>query len=170
MSEETGLILRWTTVVLIGFVLQIGVLVDLQLFGVHADVLLVLAICAGLAGGAGRGAVVGFFAGLLADVMLPGTLGISALAFAAIGWGVGSVREGVLSTTRMFSVLVTLVASALGVVLYALLAQLLGQRSLSDPRLVQIVGIVAVLNALLCLPALAVSRWAEGEGLRTPAR
>ena len=80
MSEESGLILRWTTVVVIGFVLQIGVLVDLQPFGVHADAMLLLAICAGLSGGPARGAVVGFAAGLLADVMLPGTMGISALA------------------------------------------------------------------------------------------
>lgn len=170
MSEESGLVLRWTTVVLIGFVLQIGVLVDLQPFGVHADAMLLLAICAGLAGGPARGAVVGFAAGLLADVMLPGALGISALAYAAVGFGVGMVREAVISTSRIFAVLVTALASAVGVVLYALLAQLLGQRSLTDPRLLRIVGIVAVLNAVLCVPALAVSRWAEGDGVRAGAR
>jgi rod shape-determining protein MreD len=170
MSEESGLILRWTTVVLIGFVLQIGVFVDLQPFGVHADVMLLLAICAGLAGGPTRGAVVGFGAGLLADVMLPGTMGISALAYAVVGFGVGAVQDSVMSTTRIMSMLFTALASAVGVLLYALLAQLLGQRSLSDPRLLQIVGIVAVLNALLCVPALAVSRWAEGDLQRAGAR
>lgn len=170
MSEEAGLVLRWATVVLVAFVLQIGVLVDLQPFGVHADAMLLLAICAGLAGGPARGAVVGFTAGLLADVMMPGTMGISALAYAVVGFGVGAVQDSVISTTRAMSVVFTAFASALGVVLYALLAQLLGQRSLSDPRLLQIVGIVAVLNALLCLPALAVSRWAEGDGLRVGAR
>ena len=89
MSEEAGLVLRWATVVLVAFVLQIGVLVDLQPFGVHADAMLLLAICAGLAGGPARGAVVGFTAGLLADVMMPGTMGISALAYAVVGFGVG---------------------------------------------------------------------------------
>ena len=170
MSEESGLILRWTTVVLIGFVLQIGVLVDLQPFGVHADAMLLIAICAGLAGGSARGAVVGSVAGLLADVMLPGTMGISALTYALVGFGVGAVQDSVISTTRVMSVVFTGIASAVGVVLYALLAQLLGQRSLSDPRLLQIVGIVAVLNALLCLPALAVSRWAEGDAQRAGVR
>jgi rod shape-determining protein MreD len=170
MSEESGLILRWTTVVLIGFVLQIGVLVDMQPFGVHADAMLLIAICAGLAGGSARGAVVGFIAGLLADVMLPGTMGISALTYAMVGFGVGAVHDSVISTTRVMSVAFTAIASAVGVLLYALLAQLLGQRSLSDPRLLQIVGIVAVLNALLCLPALAVSRWAEGDAHRAGVR
>ena len=170
MSEESGLFLRWATVVLIGFVLQIGVLVDLQPFGVHADAMLLLAICAGLSGGPARGAVVGFAAGLLADVMLPGTMGISALAYAMVGFGVGAVQDSVISTSRAMSVVFTALASAVGVLLYALLAQLLGQRSLSDPRLLQIVGIVALLNALLCVPALAVSRWAEGDAQRAGAR
>jgi rod shape-determining protein MreD len=170
VTEESGLFLRWVTLVLGVFVLQIGVLADLQPFGVHADAMLLVGICAGLAGGPGRGAVVGFVAGVLADVMLPGTLGISALAYAIAGFGVGVLQEAVISTTRSMSVLFTAVASALGVVLYALLSQLLGQRSLSDPRLLQIVGIVAVLNAALCLPVLAVSRWAEGDGLRAGAR
>jgi rod shape-determining protein MreD len=170
VSEETGLILRWTTVVLLAFVVQIGVLVDLQPFGVHADAMLLLAICAGLAGGPARGAVVGFAAGVLADVMLPGTMGISALAYAVVGFGVGAAQDSVMSATRAMSVVFTALASALGVLLYALLAQLLGQRSLSDPRLLRIVGIVAVLNALLCVPALAVSRWAEGDRQRAGVR
>jgi len=169
VNGGSGPLWRWTTVLLVGFVLQIGVLVDLQPFGVHADAMLLLAICAGLAGGAGRGAAVGFVAGLLADVMLPGTLGISALSFAVVGWGVGSANEAVISTTRAMSVGFTAAASALGVLLYALLAELLGQRSLSDPRLLQIVGIVALLNAVLSVPALAASNWAEGDDHRARA-
>jgi rod shape-determining protein MreD len=170
VNGESALVLRWTTVVVVAFVVQIGVLVDLAPFGVHADAMLLVAICAGLAAGPTRGAVVGFAAGLLADVMLPGTLGISALAYAAIGFVVGSVQDAVMSTTRTMSVVITALASAVGVLLYALVAQLLGQRSLSDPRLVQIVGIVAVLNAALCLPLLAVSRWAEGDHQRVGVR
>jgi hypothetical protein len=76
--------------VLVAFVLQIGVLSDLRPFGVHADLMLLMGVCAGLAGGPSRGAVVGFFAGLLADVMLPGPLGISALAAAVAGFGAGA--------------------------------------------------------------------------------
>jgi len=70
-------------------------------------------------------------------------------------------------TSRAISVAVVTAASAAGTLLYALLGQLLGQRTLSDPRLWSIVAIVALCNAALCLPALAASRWAEGEGLRT---
>lgn len=163
MSEEAALVLRWVTVVLVSFVVQFGVLGDVRPFGVHADLMLVLAACAGLAAGPTRGAIVGFAGGILADLVLPGTLGVTALAFAVVGFGVGVFQDSVISTTRAMSVLVTGVASAVGTLLYALLAELLGYRSMSDPRLWQIVGMVAVLNAALCLPALAVSRWAEGD-------
>ncbi|MEI2698309.1 MAG: rod shape-determining protein MreD [Microthrixaceae bacterium] len=163
MSDEAGLALRWLTVLLVGFVLQIGVLADVQPFGVHADLMLLMGICAGLAGGPTRGAVIGFAAGLLVDAVMPGTLGISALSYSVVGFTVGSFRESVMSSTRSMDMLVAAAGSAAGVLLFALLSQLLGQHSSSDPRLLQIVGIVAVLNAVLCVPVLAVGRWAEGD-------
>jgi hypothetical protein len=42
-------------------------------------------------------------------------------------------------------------------------------RRLSDPRLWQVVGIVSVLNGVLCLGLLPLCRWAEGLGLRSGA-
>lgn len=164
------MLLRWATVLTVAFVLQVGVVADLRPFGVHADVMLLLAVCAGLAGGPGRGAVVGFIAGLLVDLLMPGTLGVAAMAYAVVGFVVGSVQEAMLNTSRSFSIAVTTVASAVGVLLFALLGELLGQRSLTDPRLLRIVGIVAAFNALLCVPVLAVSRWAEGSPSRLSAR
>lgn len=170
MGDESGMLLRWCTVMVVAFVLQVGVIVDVRPFGVHGDIMLLLAICAGLAGGPGRGAVVGFVAGLLVDLLMPGTLGVAAMAYAVVGFVVGSVQEAMLNTSRSFSIAVTAIASAVGVLLFALLGELLGQRSLTDPRLLRIVGIVAAFNALLCVPALVVSRWAEGSPTRLSAR
>lgn len=170
MSEGSGPLVRWVTVVVIAFVVQIGVLADLQPFGVHPDVMLLVAICAGLVGGPARGATVGFAAGLLVDLLLPGTLGVAALAYGIVGFAVGSLAESLMSTSRSLSVAITAVASAAGVLLYAVVAQLLGQRSLTDPHLLRIVGIVVAANVLLCLPALTLSRWAEGDHQRAGAR
>ena len=114
MSDEAGLALRWLTVLLVGFVLQIGVLADVQPFGVHADLMLLMGICAGLAGGPTRGAVIGFAAGLLVDAVMPGTLGISALSYSVVGFTVGSFRESVMSSTRSMDMLVAAAGSAAG--------------------------------------------------------
>lgn len=164
---DSGVVLRWTLVVTSAFVLQVGVVTDLGLFGVHPELMLLLAICAGIVGGPVRGAGVGFAAGLLGDLMLQGPLGVSALAFALVGFAAGAAGEAVLRSSRAITIAMTAIASAAGLLVFAALSQLLGQRSLADPRLWLIVGIVSVVNAVLCVPAVAVCRWAEGTELRT---
>ena len=85
----------------IGLILVVAILVqsalgsDLRVSGVAPDLMVVVAICAGLAGGAEAGAWVGFLAGLLADLFLTSTpLGLSALTYCLIGAAVGALRTG----------------------------------------------------------------------------
>jgi len=167
VTHDRGPLLRWVLLVSTAYLLQLGLVVDLSFFGVHPDLMLLVAATAGLAAGPERGAVVGFGAGLLVDLVLQGPLGTTALAYAVVGFGAGTVGESVMRTSRAISVGIVTAASAVGTLLYAALAHLLGQRTLSDPRLWRIVAIVAVCNAALCIPALAASRWAEGTGLRS---
>lgn len=166
MSDPSAVV-RWGLIVLTAFLLQVGVVADLGLFGVHPELMLLLAICAGLAGGPVRGAEIGFVAGLMADLLLQSPLGVSALAFALVGFGVGTIEESVIRSSKLISIALAAMASAVGTLLYAAIAQMLGQRSLADPRLWVIVGIVSLLNAVLCVPVLALCRWAEGSALRT---
>lgn len=163
MTAELPLVLRWTLVVVAAQVLQVGVVADLRVLGVHPDLLLLVAVTAGIAAGASRGAQVGFVSGLLVDLMLAGTLGVSALAYAVVGFVVGAVAESLMSTSRAVSIGLTAAASVVGVLLYAVVGQLLGQDTLSDPNLLGIIGIVAAFNAVGCLPALAACRWAEAR-------
>lgn len=160
---EPRLLLRWGLVLTGAMVLQVGAVNDLRIAGVHPDLMLLLAVCAGLAGGPAQGAGVGFTAGLLADLFLPGRFGVSALCFAVVGYASGVAGDTVVRPARWISVSMVTVASALGVLLYAAVNHLLGQRSLGDPRLGAIVGIVSVVNGLLALPALAVCRWADQD-------
>ena len=167
MTHDRGPALRWALLVATLYLVQMGIGIDLQLFGVHPELMLLVGICGGIVGGPARGAEVGFFAGLLTDLVLTGHLGTSALAYALVGFGTGALADSVIRTSRAISIGIATAASAAGVLLYAALGQLLGQDTLSDPRLAQIVGIVALCNAVLCLPVLALSRWAEGTGVRS---
>ncbi|MFM7068415.1 MAG: rod shape-determining protein MreD [Actinomycetes bacterium] len=152
---------RWVAVLATAFVAQVAVFGDLRILGVHPDLLLLVAVVAGLVGGPVRGASVGFAAGVLVDLMLPGRLGTSAVAYALCGFGVGVVGESLIRSARSIVVGLVMAGSAAGVVLYAALAQLLGQGTLSDPHLLQIIGIVSVINGLLCIPVVFVAQWAE---------
>lgn len=134
---------------------------QLRLFGVAADVMLLLAIAAGIVAGAERGAALGFAVGLLADCFLQTTpFGLSALAYSLVAYGVGAFQATILHTGRWIPMLTALVASVLGVVLFALLGLVLGQDHLLSVRLITVAGLVGLLNALLSPIAIRLMRWA----------
>ena len=64
-------------------------MLDLRVGGVHPDIMILLPIVAGIVGGPGRGASMGFGAGLVADLFLPTPFGLSALVGCLIGFAVG---------------------------------------------------------------------------------
>ena len=163
-------LIRWVLVVSVALVLQVGLATQVRVADVHPDLLLLVAICAGLVGGPSTGAGVGFACGLLFDLFLPGRFGVTALAYLLVGYGSGVAGDAVARPNRWISVGMVALASAGGTLLYAAIAQLLGQASLSDPNLGAIVGIVAAFNALLAVPVLAVCRWAEPEDVRLRVR
>jgi rod shape-determining protein MreD len=151
------------------YLLQVGLLQDFRPLGVHPEIMLLIAICSGIVGGSSRGAIVGFFAGMLNDLLLSGSLGVSALCFALVGFAAGVLEDSVIRSSRLISVVIATLASAVGVLMYACLSQLLGAHSLSDPRLWLIISIVSLMNGALCLAALPLCRWAEGFGLKSRA-
>ena len=156
---------RVKVTLLIGFVfvVQSSVLSGVRVRHVCPDALLLLAIAAGVVGGEETGAVIGFLAGLAGDVFLQTPLGLSALVYALIGFGVGAVQGGVLRATRWIPVLTALVASAVGVVLFALVGAMLGQTQLVTPgprALARIAGLVAGMNAVGAVPMVGMVRWA----------
>lgn len=151
---------RLPPVLLLAVVLQTAVLPELRVFGVAADLLLLTGIAAGIAGGADRGAAVGFGAGLLADCFLQTPFGLSALAYSLVGYGVGAFQSTILHTGRWIPILTSTVASAVGVVAFAAIGSVLGQDQLVSAHLVVVAGLVAVLNGAMSWPAVRVMRWA----------
>jgi rod shape-determining protein MreD len=129
--------------------------------GAAPDVMLLLAVAAGLVGGPVRGAVLGFGAGIAVDVFLRTPMGLSALVFTLVGYGVGLVSTGVLTPSWYLPVVAASIASAAGIVLYAFVGAMLGEPMVSR-RLVAIVGVVAVGNAVLAMPVIRAVTWAMG--------
>ena len=153
-------IARLSLVLVLLLTVQTTWLADLRPFGETGDLLLLLAIAAGMAGGPERGAVVGFVAGISMDLVLHTPFGLSALTYLAVGYVVGTVHDGVLRSAPWIPVVVTFLASALGIIFFVVLGQLVGQQ-FRVPNLPRIVLVTAVLNTLLAFPALFVARWIE---------
>jgi rod shape-determining protein MreD len=151
---------------LLAVLLQTTLVGDLRFRGVCPDLMLLIAVCAGLARGPEQGAIVGFTAGLLTDLFLQTTpLGLSALAYGVIGFGVGALRGSMLREGWLLAPLVAFVASAAGVVLFVLAGFTVGQTQLSvggPVALAKTAALVGAMNALLAIPvARIVARAAE---------
>jgi rod shape-determining protein MreD len=163
-------LLRWGAVLTATVALQVALVDQLAIVGVHPELLLLVGVCAGVVAGPGKGAVVGFVTGLAMDLFTSGYFGVTAICFAVAAYAAGAVTEAVVRPARWISVGVVAGASAVGMLGYAALSEILGGHTLADPRLGVIVGIVSVVNGALTVPGLAVARWAEGDPLRAHIR
>ncbi len=148
-------------VVLATLIFQVSFLARFSLDGARPDVLLLLAIVAGSLAGPEKGAIVGFSAGLAFDVVLGTPFGLSAFVYTLVGYVVGSLGANVVRSAWWITPALVAVASAAGVVLYALVGAVLGQPTLDGPPLGAIVVVVAVVNALFAPLAVRALRSAR---------
>lgn len=146
----------------IALLLQTTVLARMRLFGVMPDFMLLVAVSGGITAGATRGSALGFASGMLIDLFLPTPLGLSALVFTLVGYGVGVASTGVLRSAWYIPVLTAGAASVAGVVLYALVGSVLGERMI-DGHLVTIAAVVGLSNAVLAPVAVRFVDWSLGS-------
>lgn len=150
----------------LAFVIFVGLTLHLSLFArtrigeARPDVLLLIAVVGGIVGGAERGAIVGFLAGFVADLFLHTPLGLSALAFSLLGFGVGTLQSSIIRAAWWIPPATALVGSAAGVLLYAVLGALIGRPEFLRPRILVVAVGVGVANAVLAPPLVAVMAWA----------
>jgi rod shape-determining protein MreD len=145
---------------LLAVLFHTAVFPQLRVFGVAADILLLIAIAAGIGGGPESGAVMGFVAGLVADCFLQTPFGLSALVYCLVGWGVGSFQTRILHATWWIPMVTAALASAVGVLLFVVLGLVVGQDQLWSWRVVPIVGVTSLWAAVLCPLVGRAVRWA----------
>ena len=154
---------RVALVVISAAILQRGLAAQVRPFGVAPDLLLLVAVAAGIAAGPDRGAITGFFSGLALDLLLQGPLGLAALSFCLVGYFTGRYEGLVTRASRWVVMLTAFVASALGEALYVALGQLVGQANMLSSRLWLIILVTATVNGLLAPLAVRVLRWATRD-------
>jgi rod shape-determining protein MreD len=159
---------RLPVALLVTLLLHTTLLPEVRIFGVMPDVMLLVAVAAGLEAGPGYGALMGFLAGMLADLLLPTPLGLSALVFTLVGYVVGVTKGGLLRSSWWFPVLVAFVASSAGEGLFALTATMIGETHMLNTHLSTVMLVVGITNAILAVPMLKLMHWSLAG--RPPAR
>jgi rod shape-determining protein MreD len=162
--------LRTSLVVIVVLAVQLGIAPGLSLFGVQADLPLLVAIGAGIATGPDRGAAIGFGTGLAYDLLLQTPFALSALTYALVAYVVGGMQDSVLRAAWWIPVTTAAIASMVGVILYGVFGTVLGE-DLIDLDLLRVAGIVGLLNAIAAPLVLPAVRWAAGgRGRSMPVR
>jgi len=161
---------RLVVVAIVALIAQVGVLDQITVLGAHADVMVVLAGAAGAIAGPSRGAMIGFVLGLVADLVVPTTYGLSSLTFVLVGFAAGLVRslpgdrDG-----RSIQLATCIAAAAVGTFVYALLGALLGQSIALDRQVVVVALVVTLGSVVLGAPAVETVRWALSGADRAEA-
>lgn len=160
MTEVLKTIAR-TSLLLIGaYVAQLGLFDDLRVFSVHPEALLAIGCGSAIAWGAERGALVGFAAGLMADLSLSGRFGVTALAWGVSCYAIGLLSEGLARRSRLVDAVLMALGGAFGVITYAVAGTLFGESTLGDDNLLVIIGMVGLWNLVLSPVVVPLSRWA----------
>jgi rod shape-determining protein MreD len=150
---------------------QIGVVSEVPVFGVNADLSPLLVAFVGLLCGSTLGASCGFAVGLLVDLALLQTLGLTSLVFTLIGYWCGRLRELRDPQAALTPLLVGAGASAVSLVGYSLMEFMLGVDAPVSFELLRQIVLGVVVNTIVALPMWAlVRRTLEGALPEDPRR
>ncbi|HEX3691965.1 MAG TPA: rod shape-determining protein MreD [Solirubrobacteraceae bacterium] len=150
--------------------LQIGVVSEVPLFGVSVELSPLLVAFTGLLCGSLAGALTGFAVGLLLDLSLVQTLGITSLTFTLIGFGAGRLRELRDPQAALTPLIVGTVAAACASVGYSLVEFLLGVDAPVSWELLRQIVVAVAIDAALALPMWALVRRCLVGGLAEDPR
>lgn len=144
---------------------QAGVVSEVPVFGVSVDLTPLLVAFVGLICGSMLGAVAGFAVGLLVDLALVQTLGVTSLVFTLIGYWAGRLRELRDPQGALTPLVVGALASAASVIGYSLVEFLLGVDAPVSLDLLRQIVLGVVVNSIVALVVWALVRRSLEGGL-----
>ena len=129
--------------------LQVSVASQLTVFGYVLDLLLLVAVCAGVNGGSDRGAVIGFGCGLASDLVVQTPFGMWMLVLSVVGYAAGGVTSRVVDGGRWSRSFVVGMLAASAVSMFVALAWLFDLRYVTGRPIASIVAVIGFSSVLL---------------------
>jgi rod shape-determining protein MreD len=171
VTDQTRLALRLAALAFAAVVIQEAAVSQISIFGVSADLGPLVVMSVGLLAGSMAGAVFGFATGLLVDLVLFQTLGITSLLYIAIGYWSGRVRELLDPAHGLIPLGMGAGATAVAGFGMALIQFLLGVDAPVSVLLLQQIFITILVNTLIALPVYhLVQRFIKPTLPRDPRR
>lgn len=158
MTDQTKLALRLAVLAFGTVVIQQAAVSQISIFGVTADLGPLVVMSVGLLAGSMPGAIMGFGTGLLVDLVLFQTLGVTSLLYIAIGYWSGRVRELLDPAHGLVPLGMGAGATAVAGFGMALIQFLLGVDAPVSALLLQQIFVTILVNTLIALPVYALVR------------
>jgi len=155
---------RSTMALFVVLAVQQTLLDSVRVAGAHPEAMLLLPIAAGYVAGPERGAGFGFAAGVLADLFLPTTFGLSALVGCLLGYGTGLATRGLVRSSWWLPPIVAAGATSVGLALYAILGAVLGEPGVVTTSLAPALAVATPAAVVLATPVVRLVSWALRPG------
>ncbi len=165
MTLSGSLLTRIAVLVVAVVFFQIGVVSEVPVFGVAIDLSPLLVAFVGLLCGSTIGAATGFVVGLLVDLALVQTLGVTSLIFTLIGYWCGRLRELRDPQATLTPLLVGAAAAAAATVGYSLMEFMLGVDAPVSLELLRQIVLGVLVDTIVALPMWAIVRRSLEPGL-----
>ena len=158
MIEALRLPIRLVILAFVVVVVQQAAVSQISIFGVSADLTPLVVMSVGLLAGSLLGAMMGFGTGLLVDMILVQTLGVTSLLYIAIGYWSGRLRELRDPAHGLVPIAMGAAATAFAGIGMAIIQFLLGVDAPVSFLLLQQVFITVLVNSLIALPVYTIVR------------
>jgi rod shape-determining protein MreD len=166
-----ALIARLAALAVFVVLFQIGVVSEVPVFGVSVDLTPLVVVFVGLLCGSTLGAVSGFAVGLLVDLTLVQTLGVTSLIFTLIGYWAGRLRELRDPQAALTPLVVGAAGAAASLIGYSLIEFMLGVDAPVSLQLLRQVVLGVLVDTIVALPMwLLVRRALESALPEDPRR
>lgn len=152
------LALRIAVVAFFAVLVQDAVISQVSLFGVTADVTVLVVMSVGLLAGSMPGAITGFCVGLFVDIVMFQTVGVSSLLFITIGYWSGRLRELRDPAHGLIPLALSAVVTGFAGFGMAVMQFLLGVDAPVSWLLIQQIILQVLVNCLIALPVYEVVR------------
>jgi rod shape-determining protein MreD len=158
VHESLRLPLRLLALGFLTVVVQEACVSQVTVFGVSADLTVLVVMSVGLLAGSVMGAIMGFAMGMLVDLVLVQTLGISSLLYIAVGYWSGRLRELRDPSHGLVPLALGAAATAVAGFGMAIIQFLLGVDAPVSFLLLQQILVTVLVNTLISLPVYAFVR------------
>jgi len=158
VNENFRLPIRLAILAFATVVLQQAAVSQVSIFGVSADISPLVVMSVGLLAGSLAGAVMGFTTGILVDLILVQTLGVTSLLYIVIGYWCGRLRELRDPSHGLVPLAMGAAATAVAGIGLAIIQFLLGVDAPVSFLLVQQIFMTILVNTLIALPVYALVR------------